>query len=225
MKQEGKSKIIIAKNLLDGSLREFSAEALMIAAGRIPNSDILKPEKTGVELDNRGFVKANEFLETSKKNIWAFGDAIGREMFKHVANFEAGVAWHNAIHDHKTIMNYSSAPHAIFTCPQVASVGLKEIEAKQKGFQILVGKALYANTAMGAAMGKPEGFVKVIVERETGKILGGHIIGPEASNLIQEITNAMNTETGSYAPILQAMHIHPALCEVVQSAFGNMQPA
>ena len=225
VKQEGISKIIIAKNLLDGSPREFSAEALMIAAGRIPNSDILKPEKTGVELDDRGFVKANEFLETSKKNIWAFGDAIGREMFKHVANFEAGVAWHNAIHDHKTIMDYSSAPHAIFTYPQVASVGLKEIEAKQKGFQILVGKALYANTAMGAAMGKPEGFVKVIVERETGKILGGHIIGPEASNLIQEITNAMNTETGSYAPILQAMHIHPALCEVVQSAFGNMQPA
>jgi dihydrolipoamide dehydrogenase len=225
VKQQGTSKVIIAKNLADGSLREFSAEALMIAVGRTPNSDILKPEKTGVNIDNRGFIIVNEHLETSKKNIWAFGDAIGREMFKHVANFEAGIAWHNAIHDHKAVMDYSAAPHAIFTYPQVASVGLKEDEAKQKGYQVLVGRALYKDTAMGAAMGEPEGFVKVIIERETGKILGGHIIGPEASNLIQEITNAMVTEAGSYAPILQAMHIHPALCEVVQRAFGNLHPA
>ena len=225
IKQKGKTRVVSAKNLLDGNTSEFSAEALIIAAGRIPNSDILKPEKTGVTLDSRGFVKVNEYLETSKKNIWAFGDAIGREMFKHVANFEAGIAWHNAIHDHRVEMDYSAAPHAIFTHPQVASVGLKENEAKQKGHQILVGKALYKDTAMGAAMGEPAGFVKVIVERETGKILGGHIIGPEASNLIQEITNTMNTETGSYAPILQAMHIHPALCEVVQQAFGNLHPA
>jgi dihydrolipoamide dehydrogenase len=225
LKQEGKAKVVIARNLLDGEVREFSAEALMIAAGRIPNSDMLKPEKTGVKLDNRGFVEVNEYLETSKKSIWAFGDAIGREMFKHVANFEAGVAWHNAVHDHKTIMDYTAAPHAVFTYPQVASVGLKENEAKQKGYQVLVGKALYKDTAMGAAMGEPEGFVKVIVESGTGKILGGHIIGPEASNLVQEITNAMNTETGTYAPILQAMHIHPALCEVVQRAFGNLHPA
>jgi len=225
LKPEGKAKVVIARNLFDGKVREFSAEALMIAAGRIPNSDMLKPEKTGVKLDNRGFVEVNEYLETSKKNIWAFGDAIGREMFKHVANFEAGVAWHNAVHNHKTVMDYSAAPHAIFTYPQVASIGLKENEAKQKGCQVLIGKALYKDTAMGAAMGEPEGFVKVIVESGTGKILGAHIIGPEASNLIQEITNAMNTENGGYAPILQAMHIHPALCEVVQRAFGNLHPA
>ena len=225
VRQEETAKVIIAKSLFDGSLREFSAEALMIAAGRVPNSDMLKPEKTGVKLDNRGFVEVNEYLETSKTNIWAFGDAIGREMFKHVANFEAGIAWHNAVHDHKAAMDYSAAPHAVFTYPQVASVGLKESEARQKGYQIAVGKAFYSDTAMGAAMGGPEGFVKVIVEHETGKILGGHIIGPEASNLIQEITNAMNTETRSYAPILRAMHVHPALCEVVQRAFGNLHPA
>ncbi len=225
VKEEGRTRVAIARNLLEGSLREFSAEVLMIATGRIPNSDILKPGKTGVNLDKRGFVKVNEYLETSKKNIWAFGDAIGREMFKHVANFEAGVAWHNSIHSHKTTMDYLAAPHAIFTYPQVASVGLKEDEAKQKDYQILVGKALYSETAMGAAMGEPVGFVKVIVERETGKILGGHIIGPEASNLIQEITNAMITEIGSYAPIVRGMHIHPALCEVVQRAFGNLRPA
>jgi mycothione reductase len=224
-KQEGGVITVAARNRENGALQEFQADALMIATGRVPNSDILKPEKTGVTLDERGYVQVNEFLETSKKNIWAFGDAIGREMFKHVANYEAGIVWHNAVHDHKVPMDYSAAPHAVFSHPQVASVGLKEAEAKQQGYKILVGKALYKDTAMGGAMGEPEGFVKVIVERETGKILGGHIIGAEASILIQEIINAMATETKTYAPIIRAMHIHPALPEVVQNAFGNLRPA
>jgi dihydrolipoamide dehydrogenase len=193
----------------------------MIATGRVSNADILKPEKTGVKLDDHNFIKVNEYLETSKKNIWAFGDAIGIQMFKHVANYEAGVAWHNSLHEHKAKMDFSTAPHAVFTHPQVASIGLKEQEAKQN-HKILVGQALYRDTAMGAAMGFPEGFVKVIVEQETGKILGGHIIGPEASILIQEIINAMVSETGTFAPIAQGMHIHPALSEVVQNAFGNL---
>jgi mycothione reductase len=224
VKQNGSEKTMVARNLADNSLKEFTAEALMAATGRIPNSDLLKPERTGVKLDERGYVKVNEFLETSKKNIWAFGDAIGKHMFKHVANYEAGIAWHNAVHDHKAKVDFSVAPHAVFSEPQVASVGLREAEAKEQGLKILVGVALYRDTAMGAAMGMPDGFVKVIVERDTGKILGAHIIGPEASILIQEIINAMNTENRSYALIMQAMHIHPALAEVVQNAFGNLQP-
>ncbi|HEX9261548.1 MAG TPA: dihydrolipoyl dehydrogenase [Candidatus Bathyarchaeia archaeon] len=222
VRQSGNSKTLVTRNRVDGKIIEFSAGALMVAAGRIPNSDLLKPEKTGVQLDENGFIKVNQYLETSKKNIWAFGDSIGKEMFKHVANYEAGIAWHNANHDHKVEMDYSAAPHAIFTHPQVASVGLKEDEAREQGYRILVGKAFYKDTAMGSAMGGPEGFVKVIVENGTEKILGGHIIGPEASSLIQEITNAMATENKSYAQIVRAMHIHPAMSEVVQQAFGNL---
>jgi dihydrolipoamide dehydrogenase len=225
VKQNGTTKTVIARNREDASLKEFHAEALMIATGRVPNSDILKLEKTGVKLDDRGYVKVNEYLETNKRNIWAFGDAIGKEMFKHVANYEAGIAWHNAVHDHKVEMDYSAAPHAVFSHPQVASVGLKEAEARQQGYSIMVGIAHYRDTAMGGAMGDPAGFVKVIVERETGKILGGHIIGPEASSLIQEIVNVMTTVDRSYAPIVRAMHIHPAMSEVVQQAFGNLRPA
>ncbi len=101
-KQEGQIKTLIARNRQDGSLHEFSAEAVMIATGRVSNADILKPEKTGVKLDDHNFIKVNEYLETSKKNIWAFGDAIGIQMFKHVANYEAGIAWHNALHEHKS---------------------------------------------------------------------------------------------------------------------------
>ncbi len=131
-KQEGTSKIIVARNRQEGSVREFSAEAIMVATGRVSNAEALKPEKTGVKLDEHGFIEVNEYLETTKKNIFAFGDAIGKQMFKHVANYEAGIAWHNTIHDHKAKMNFSAAPHAVFTHPQVASVGLKEEEAKQQ---------------------------------------------------------------------------------------------
>ena len=172
VKQEGSTKIIVAKNRQDGSIKEFSAEALMIATGRISNAGIIKPEKTGVKLDEHGFIKVNEYLETTKKNIFAFGDVIGKQMFKHVANYEAGIAWHNTLHDHKAKINLSAAPHAVFTHPQVASVGLKEEEAKQQGYEFLVGMALYKDTAMGAAMGFPEGFVKVIVEQGSNRILG-----------------------------------------------------
>ena len=224
VKQQDEVKTVVARNRDNGAFREFQAEALMIAAGRVSNSDILKPEKTGVKLDERGYVKVNEFLETSKKHVWAFGDAIGREMFKHVANYEAGIAWHNAVHDHKVEMDYSIAPHAVFTYPQVASVGLKENEARQQGYGLMIGVAHYRDTAMGGAMGEPEGFVKVLVEKETGKILGGHIIGPEASSLIQEIVNAMTADDKSFEPIVRSMHIHPALSEVVQQAFGNLRP-
>ena len=142
-------------------------------------------------------------------------------MFKHSANYEAGIVWHNSTHDHKAPMNFFAVPHGVFTHPQIASVGLKESEAK-KYYNILVGRAEYRDTAMGAAMGFPEGFVKVVVEKETSRILGAHIIGPEASILIQEITNAMVTGKGDFSPIAQGMHIHPALNEVVQNAFSNL---
>jgi dihydrolipoamide dehydrogenase len=225
VKEKNNVKTVVAKNQETDGLREFSCEVLLVAAGRVSNADLLKPEKTGVQLDERGYVKVNDYLETSKKNIWAFGDAIGKEMFKHVANYEAEIAWHNAVHDHKAEMNYSAAPHAIFTHPQVASVGMRESEAKQKGHKILVGKAFHKDTALGAAMGNPEGFVKVIVERETGKLLGAHIIGPFASMLIQEIINVMVCGDKTLLPIVRAMHIHPALSEVVQRAFGALREA
>lgn len=222
-KQNGDLKTVVAKSVVDDQVRELSAEALLVAAGRVPNSDLLKPEKTGVELDKRGYIKVNEYLETRKKNIFAFGDAIGKQMFKHVANYEAQVAWHNSMHDHKVKADYTAAPHAVFTNPQVASVGMKQAEAKRAGYKILVGKAYYKDTAQGAAMAEPKGFVKVIVEKKSGQILGAHIIGPFASMLIQEVINAMSTGDRSFLPIIRGMHIHPAMNEVVLNAFGDLR--
>jgi len=223
--QNKRIKRVVAKDRKNGKRREFTAEAILVAAGRKPNSDLLKPEKTGVEVDRRGFVVVNEYLETSKRNIWAFGDAIGKQMFRHAANYEAQVAWHNATSEHKVPVDLTATPHAVFTHPQIAGVGLREGEAKEQGYKFLVGYYHYRDTAKGTAMGDPEGFVKVIVEEETGRLLGAHIIGPHASILIQELVNAMSHGDGTYAPIVRAMHIHPALTEVVKWSFGNLRPA
>jgi len=222
VEEKNNIKTVIAKNRETEELKEFSAQSLLLATGRVPNSDLVKPEKTGVELDKRGYVKVNEYLETNKKNIWALGDAIGKQMFKHVANYEAEVAWHNAIHEHKVALDYTAVPHAVFSHPQIASVGFTEAKAKEQGYKIWVGKEYYENTGKGAAMGNPKGFVKVIVEQETGKILGGHIIGPFAPILIQEIINAMSKDN-NFMNIIRSMHIHPAMPEVVQRAFSNLK--
>jgi len=221
--EKGSTKAVLARSRVSGQVKEFSGDAVLIAAGRVPNSDVLKPERTGVEVDKMGFVRVNEFLETRKKNIFAFGDAIGKQMFKHVANYEAQVAWHNSVHDHKLKVDYSTAPHAVFTHPQVASVGMKEAEASESGYRILVGRASYQDTAQGAAMAETAGFVKVIVEQETGRILGAHIIGPFASMLIQEVINAMASGDGTFVPIFRGLHIHPSMTEVVQNAFSNLK--
>ena len=221
--EKGSTKTVVARSRASGQVKEFSGEAILLAAGRVPNSDVLKPERTGVELDKMGFVRVNEFLETRKKNIFAFGDAIGKQMFKHVANYEAQVAWHNSGHDHKVKVDYRAAPHAVFTHPQVASVGMKEAEASQSGYKILVGRAFYKDTAQGAAMAETGSFVKVIVEQKTGRILGAHIIGPFASVLIQEIINAMASGDGTFVPIFRGLHIHPSMTEVVQNAFSSLK--
>jgi len=226
VRDRGKLKEVIAEDDRTGEKRTLSAEAIMVAVGRVPNSDILKPEKTGVETDSRGFIKVNEYLETSKERIWAFGDAIGKAMFKHVANYEAEVAWHNfehGTHNHKTRADYSAIPHAVYGYPQIASVGLTENQAKEKGIEILVGKHYYRDTAKGVAMGEQNGFFKVIVEKKTDRLLGGHIIGPYAPELIQEVINAMSSGDRTYLPIIEGLHIHPALPEVVQWAFGTLR--
>lgn len=202
--------------------KTFTAQTILLAAGRTSNADRLHVEYTGVALDPRGFVTVNEYLETSKKNIWAFGDIIGKFMFKHVANREAEIAWHNAAHDHKARMDYHAIPYAVFSYPQIASVGMTESQAK-KNHEILVGTGFYSQTAKGIAMMDDRSFAKGIIDRQTGKILGFHIIGPHASILIQEVINAMASPDGSPAPLFQGLHIHPALPEIVIVTLQNLK--
>lgn len=217
---QGDGFIVKGKESTSGKEITVSAEKIFVAAGRKSNADLLKVENTGVQTDARGYIKVNEYLETSKKNIWAFGDAIGKAMFKHVANEEAMIAWNNAVHAKKTKLDYQVIPYAVFTYPEIAAVGLTEEEAK-KHSEILVGTARYSDVAKGEAMMEQEGFAKAIIEKHTGKILGFHIIGPYASLLIQEVINAMALR-GNIAFISQGMHIHPALPELILRTLGNL---
>jgi dihydrolipoamide dehydrogenase len=206
-----------------GETRIHRAETILVATGQRGNADQLKVEKTGVKADEHGYIKVNEFYETGKPRIWAFGDAIGRAMFKHVANREAEIVWHAYDHGHRQTLDYDKVPYAVFTSPQVASVGITEAEAKKRGLKYLVGTYSYGDTAYGSAMGEEDGFVKLLVEEESYRILGCHIVGPHAAILVQEVIVAMNAGDGSVYPLVECMHIHPALSEVVQRTVWHLQ--
>jgi len=217
-------KILIAVNRENGKTIHITADEILVAAGRAPNTDILHPERGGIEINKRGWIVVDDYLEASQQNIWALGDANGKYLFKHVGNYESLIVYYNAILKRKVKVNYRAIPHAVFTYPEIASVGLREIEAIEKfgKNQVLIGFQRYQDTAKGEAMDVKDYFVKVIVEKGSLRILGAHIIGPYASILIQEIINLMYTPKQSAEPIINGMHIHPALNEVVERAFNSI---
>ena len=221
VKREAKSVTVVTKGKETGVEQEFEAQRIMVAVGRKSNTDLVKVENTGVEVDERGFIKVNEYLETSKKNIWVVGDANGQQMFTHVANKEAEIAAYNALHGASLKIDYSAAPHAVYSHPQIASVGLTEEKAR-KQYKILVGRARYSDVAKGEAMMEEVGFAKAIVEKDTERILGFHIIGPYAPTLIQEVINAM-ASGGNISQINAGMHIHPALPELILRTLDNLE--
>jgi dihydrolipoamide dehydrogenase len=226
IKKDGSRFMVVVKDRENNGSKEFTSQKILIAAGRQSNADLLKVENTGVKTDKKGYIMANDYFETSKKNIWAFGDVIGKKMFKHVANREASLVWHNAAHQEKEKMDYRSAPHAVFSYPEIASVGLTEEEARKAypATELLVGTGKYSKTARGEAMMEEEAFAKAIVKKKDGKILGFHIIGPYSSILIQEVVNVM-ANNGDMWSIARAMHIHPALSEVIITTLGNLEEA
>ena len=212
---------VIAKDKRSGEETPFAAQRIMIAVGRRSNADLLKVQNTGVELDQRGFIKVDDYLETTKKNIFAVGDANGQQMFTHVANREASLVKEKVVHGNKLKMDYKAIPHAVYSYPQIASVGLGEENARKAG-KILVGRAKYWDVAKGEAMMEQEGFAKAILEEESGKILGFHIIGPYAPELIQEVVNAM-TSGGNIEELGQGIHIHPALSELILATISSVE--
>ena len=220
-------KRLLARSADSGQTRRFEAGEILVATGRASNADILSPEKGEIEVDENGWIRVDERLETSQKNIWAFGDATGRYMFKHAANFESQIVYANAFLGENLRVDYRAIPHAVFTVPEIASVGMGQSEAVALDGEddILIGFHRFRDTAKGDAMMLEDEFVKLVVEAGRGKILGAHIIGPQASLLIQEIVTLMYSDSPSILPIADGMHIHPALSEVVERAAGNLMTA
>jgi len=224
--REGKEKRLAAKDRASGKTYYFAAEEVLLASGRVSNADILKPQATGVEVDAQGWVKTNDFLETTKEGIWAMGDCVNRGQFRHTANYHAELVWNNMTAKDakdKVKVDEHAIPSAVFCWPQVGSVGLTVEEAIKAGFHAHVGKAMYYATAKGFAMGDKEAFAKVVVDGASARILGAHIVGPQASVLVQLVVDMMNAEDGTYAPLIRAQTIHPSLAEVVSRAFGALQ--
>lgn len=223
--RSGERKRVTVRERSQNREKELVFDELLVAAGRGPNTDLLHPEKGNIQTDGQGWIAVNEYLETSAPGVWAFGDANGKYPFKHKANYESLVVYHNAVLGEKVKADYHAVPHAVFSCPEIASVGMKEKQAvKGYGAQgILIGMYRYEDTGKGEAMAVKDYFVKVIVENASRRILGAHIVGPQASVLIQEIVNAM-AGPGKVETITMPMHIHPALSEVVDRACHSLMP-
>jgi len=209
----------------DGGLRDDSdgvtvtGDELLVAAGRTPNSDTLNLTETAVETDERGFIETDEYLRTDADGVWALGDIIGAYLLKHNANREARRVTLNIFGESLEPMDDDAMPYAVFAAPEVAGVGAREQDLRDTDRQYATNTHRFADTARGDAM-KADGFVKVLIDPE-GEILGCHIIGPDASTLIQEVVVAMTAGSGTVADIKDSVHIHPALPEVVQRAFSG----
>lgn len=220
-RRKGNGVALLLKEESTGQEREVAGERLLVAAGRVPNADRLDLQKTGVETDRAGFIKIDNYLQTTREHIWAVGDATGKQMFTHAADKEVEVAWHNATHEKKVEMDFGAVPHAVFSYPQIASIGLTEAQAR-KTYQVLVGKANYSDVVQGDARMDETGFAKAILEKDTGRILGFHIIGPEASVLIQEVVNAVANKTGAHS-IVNSMHTFPSMSELIPETLNRAE--
>lgn len=195
----------------------INADELLVAAGRQPNTDRLQVERAGIETDDAGFIQTDQYLRTNVKDVWALGDIVGEYLLKHTANHEARTVVSNLFGDDLQPIDYTAMPYAVFAHPEVAGVGVVEQSLDHEEYATATYR--YGDTARGNAM-KRDGLVKVIIDHD-GNILGCHIMGPEASNLIQEVVVAMTAGTGTVHDIRDAVHVHPALSEVVQRAFST----
>jgi mycothione reductase len=203
--------------------RSITSDALLVAAGRIPNTDILQVAQSGIVVDAAGRVVTNEHGETNVAGIWALGDVTSPYQLKHTANMDARICAYNIVHPHaQRPVQYQAIPHAIFASPQVASVGVTEREARAKHLPYLVGKKDYSATAYGWAIEDMESFVKILGHRETREILGAHILGPHAAILLQPLINAMRFHESIDQLARDTIYIHPALTEVIENALLEM---
>src|SRR5881628_1173330 len=191
------------------------ADQVLLAVGRVPYTDGLEAEKAGVKLDRRRVV-VDQHLHTDADGVWAIGDVIGGIMLAHVASYEGVCAVEN-IAGHTRTPDYHAAPNCIYTDPEIAHVGLGEKEAKDKGIAIKVGRFPFAASGRALTLGQSEGYAKVLADPETGKLLGAHIIGPRATDLIAEAT--LGVQNGLTLEQLDlTIHAHPTLPESLMEA-------
>lgn len=199
-----------------GLEHERTAEVLLVATGRVPNTDRLDAAAAGLELDEHGHLVVDRYCRTSVEGVWALGDVHAHSQLKHLANAEARIVRHNLTHPDDLRARGDLAPHAVFSHPQVAAVGLTEAEARASGRPIAVASQPYSATAYGWALEDTTSFAKVIVDAADRSVLGAHIIGPDAALLLQPLLQAMMLGQTADQLAHDVLYIHPALTEVVE---------
>lgn len=200
---------------IEGKEIIFKAEKVLIAVGRSPYTDGLGLDKINVEMDGK-FIKVNEKMETSIPSIYAIGDVTGHQMLAHKAMAEGIVAVENAS-GHRSNIDYSKIPNCIYTFPEISSIGLTEKKAKEKGIYFIVGKFPFKSNGKALASGEPEGFVKVIAEKDLGQVIGVHIFGENATDLIGGPTLALALEA-TVEELGKTIQPHPTLTEAIAEA-------
>jgi dihydrolipoamide dehydrogenase len=195
--------------------KSFTTEKVLVAIGRSLNSTGIGLEELGVKTE-RGRILVNDHMETNIKGIYATGDVVGGLMLAHVAHHEGIIAAQNCM-GKETKADYRAVPSCIFTQPEIASIGLKESEAKEKGYSIKIGRFPFSASGKAVCLGETEGFVKIVADEKTGQVLGTHAIGPHVTDLIAEIAVAMKNGI-SVEQIADTIHAHPTLSESLLEA-------
>ena len=199
------------------------ADTLLIAVGRTPNTDLLDVEQTGLTTHPDGRIVVDEYQRTVVDGIYAFGDVSSEYQLKHVANHEGRVVQHNLLHpDEPKKSDHRYVPSAVFSSPQIASVGLTEEELLKQGTPYVKGSQTYSSIAYGWAMEDHSGFAKVLADPATGKLLGAHIIGPQAPTVIQPLIQAMSFGLDARTMAKGQYWIHPAMPELIENALLNL---
>jgi mycothione reductase len=217
---------IAAARSVDGGVEFTMADGttvrgdmVLVATGREPNGDRLDLEKAGIPTHDDGRVVVDEFQRTPADGVWAIGDVSSPYQLKHVANHEMRVVQHNLLHpDDLRAADHRFVPWAVFTDPQIAGVGRTEAQCRDEGLDHVVKVQAYGDVAYGWAMEDSTGFCKILAERGTGKLLGAHVMGPQASTVIQPLIQAMSFGLGAREMATGQYWIHPALPEVVENA-------
>lgn len=213
--------VTLTVTLSNGKREGMAADCLLVAVGRKPNTDNAGLENTKIELD-RGFVKVNPYQQTAEPGVYAIGDIVaGTPQLAHVATMEGMVAVAHMAGKPAHPINRNRIPGCTYTEPGIGSVGITEAQAKAQGFRVRVGKFPFVANSKATILGRHEGFVKVVADEKYGEILGVHIIGPEAFELISEAVTAMEAEA-TVETMMNTIHAHPTLYEALGDAFNSV---
>jgi dihydrolipoamide dehydrogenase len=207
-------KVTVSNN---GQVTELQAEQALVAIGFRPNSRDLGLEEVGVKVSERGFVEIDERMATNIPGIWAIGDVTGKLMLAHVGSAQGIVCAENIAGVETIKLNYEMMPRATFCQPQIASFGMTEAQAAERGYEVKVGRFPFQPNGKALGLGESTGWVKIITDAKYGEILGAHLIGPEVTELLPELTIAQMMELTT-AEIARNVHAHPTLSEVLMEA-------